>query len=115
MLSWRRGNVFPGAQDKISGQACIASWSVVLSDRVRLSTLSTSHIAFRARQVLGIRPSQAHLLFRLEGWPEEFRSRYIKPREYSDCVHNSRVAAARIEAFIESSLKEESGKYNLES
>ncbi len=114
MWAWRRGDVFPGAHDKVSGRACIASWSVVLCDRIKLSTLTTTRIALRARRILGLRPRQAQPLFYLEAWPEKFRHEYIlKPRDYSDCVQNSRVAAARIEAFIEGRLKEESGKHSL--
>jgi len=106
MSSWRTGDVLPGAQDKSSGQACIASWAVVLSDRVRLRTLPTSHIMFRAGQVLGVRPKHSQPLFYLQLWPEEFRGLYIRePRNYHDCVHNARIAVARIDAFIECSLK----------
>ena len=102
MLTWRRGDVLPGAHDKASDKACIASWAVVLSDRVRLSTLPTSLITFRARQILGVRPRYSKSLFYLQAWPEEFLSPYIwEPRDYHDCVHNAHIAVARMDAFIE--------------
>ena len=82
--------------------ACIAGWTVALSDGVKPCDIDRNDdISTRARKLIGT--ETATRLFFTPCWPEKFADRWVGAKTFKG---RARVAADRIEHFIKTKGKE---------
>lgn len=78
--------------------ACIAGWSVILSQpETKNTSIYCIDFLGRAETLLGITDTQSDILFYPRSWPEPFRSRY--PRCHG-AKARARLVAKVIDTFI---------------